>query len=92
MGITVDPVVALGPRRHGQQAFAFVEPDGLCADAGHFGEVSDAHVSITPLDLAPDCNVYGRCMEITVQYFDGCPNWETAAERVAMIAAAWRVA
>lgn len=26
-------------------------------------------------------------MEITVQYFDGCPNWETAAERVAMIAA-----
>lgn len=26
-------------------------------------------------------------MEITVQYFDGCPNWETAAERLAVIAA-----
>ncbi|GMM95504.1 thioredoxin family protein [Microbacterium sp. MTN4-26] len=26
-------------------------------------------------------------MEITVQYFDGCPNWETMAERSAVIAA-----
>src|SRR3546814_17239531 len=26
-------------------------------------------------------------MEITVQYFDGCPNWETMAERYAVIAA-----
>ncbi len=26
-------------------------------------------------------------MEITLQYFDGCPNWETAAERLAVVAA-----
>jgi hypothetical protein len=26
-------------------------------------------------------------MEITVQYFDGCPNWTVAAERLAVIAA-----
>jgi hypothetical protein len=26
-------------------------------------------------------------MEITLQYFDGCPNWETAAERLAVITA-----
>lgn len=25
-------------------------------------------------------------MEITVQYFDGCPNWTIAAERLAVIA------
>lgn len=25
-------------------------------------------------------------MEITLQYFDGCPNWETVAERLATIA------
>ena len=26
-------------------------------------------------------------MNITVQYFDGCPNWKAAAERLAVIAA-----
>ena len=26
-------------------------------------------------------------MDITLQYFDGCPNWEIAAERLAVIAA-----
>ncbi|MCE0459491.1 thioredoxin family protein (plasmid) [Curtobacterium sp. C1] len=26
-------------------------------------------------------------MEITLQYFDGCPNWEATAERLAVIAA-----
>ncbi|TFB60832.1 thioredoxin family protein [Cryobacterium sp. TMT2-17-1] len=27
-------------------------------------------------------------MDITLQYFDGCPNWKIAAERLALIAAA----
>ncbi|PKQ17763.1 MAG: thioredoxin family protein [Actinobacteria bacterium HGW-Actinobacteria-8] len=27
-------------------------------------------------------------MEITLQYFDGCPNWRTADERLAVLAAA----
>ncbi|CAN7412873.1 thioredoxin family protein [Microbacterium sp. NE2HP2] len=26
-------------------------------------------------------------MQITLQYFDGCPNWETAADRLTVIAA-----
>ncbi|TFC81503.1 thioredoxin family protein [Cryobacterium sp. TmT2-59] len=26
-------------------------------------------------------------MEITLQYFDGCPNWTIAAERLAVVAA-----
>jgi hypothetical protein len=26
-------------------------------------------------------------MDITLQYFDGCPNWKIAAERLAVIAA-----
>ncbi len=26
-------------------------------------------------------------MEITLQYFDGCPNWTVAAERLAIVAA-----
>ncbi len=29
-------------------------------------------------------------MEITLQYFDGCPNWAIAAERLAAIAQAHR--
>jgi hypothetical protein len=28
-------------------------------------------------------------MDITLQYFDGCPNWKIAAERLAVIAAAY---
>ncbi|HSP76647.1 MAG TPA: thioredoxin family protein [Cryobacterium sp.] len=32
-------------------------------------------------------NVYREDMEITLQYFDGCPNWTIAAERLGMIAA-----
>lgn len=49
--------------------------------------VPDLHPSIPPLDLAGWCNVYREDMEITVQYFDGCPNWTIAAERLAVIAA-----
>lgn len=30
--------------------------------------------------------VYGRVVEITLQYFDGCPNWTVAATRLAEIA------
>ena len=30
---------------------------------------------------------YRECMEITLQYFDGCPNWTIAAERLAILAA-----
>ncbi len=42
---------------------------------------------IPPLDLAVRCNVYGEGMDITLKYFDGCPNWKIAAERLAVIAA-----
>lgn len=40
-----------------------------------------------PLQRAVWFTVYREDMEITVQYFDGCPNWTIAAERLAVIAA-----
>ncbi|GAA1742887.1 hypothetical protein GCM10009766_22950 [Microcella frigidaquae] len=42
--------------------------------------------SISPLDLASRYKVYSPGMEITLQYFTGCPNWSIAAERLATIA------
>ena len=41
---------------------------------------------ISPLDLVSRYNVYGSEVEITLQYFDGCPNWSIAADRLATIA------
>jgi hypothetical protein len=34
------------------------------------------------LDLPPCWKVYRRGMEIVLQYFDGCPNWKIAEERL----------
>jgi hypothetical protein len=85
--VVIDPVSVALSARGRQEALAFVEAKGLSADARGRGEVSNAHVTITPLDLVPGCNVYGRWMEITLQYFDGCPNWQTTEERLAVITA-----
>lgn len=41
---------------------------------------------IEPLDLVLHCNVYSRAMEITLQYFDGCPNWTKADELLQVLA------
>ncbi len=71
----------------GQQAAAFVEPNRLGGYAARNSEVSDLHMSISPFDLVVRCNAYREDMEITLQYFDGCPNWTIAAERLAVIAA-----
>lgn len=36
----------------------------------------------TPLDLPLGCGVYRNGVRIELLYFDGCPNWEVAAERL----------
>jgi len=74
-------------RGAGQQAAAFVEPNGLGGHAARNSEVPNLHTSISPLDLAARCNAYREGMDISLQYFDGCPNWMIAAERLAVIAA-----
>ncbi len=86
--IVVVAVAVRGPLRLGQQAFAFVEPDGLTRHADGVGKFPYQHRHRLPLDLAVRYKVYGRHMEITLQYFDGCPNWRIADERLAVLAAA----
>lgn len=70
-----------------QQAAPLIKPDGLCGCTTRGGQVSNLHTPIPPLDLALRCNVYGEGMDITLQYFEGCPNWNIAAERLAVVAA-----
>lgn len=80
--------VAVGPsvgRR--QQAFALVKPDGLAGQTNRLGKLSDQHGHSLTLDLLVQIKVYGRCMDITLLYFDGCPNWKVADERLVAIAA-----
>ncbi|WP_369827989.1 hypothetical protein [Cryobacterium sp. M96] len=83
MAVTVPPTFGVI-----QQAAPLIKPDRLCGYAARDGQVSNLHIPISPLDLALRCNVYGEGMDITLQYFDGCPNWKIAAERLALIAAA----
>ncbi|MFT5201221.1 MAG: hypothetical protein ACI9C1_000593 [Candidatus Aldehydirespiratoraceae bacterium] len=43
--------------------------------------------STVPLDLASHYKVYGEAMNVTLLYFDGCPNWMIADERLRTLAA-----
>lgn len=39
-----------------------------------------------PLDLPVRGKGYGQSMDVTLLYFDGCPNWRTTDERLAELA------
>lgn len=85
--VVVDAIpVGLSSGRR-QQAFALVEPDGLAGQTNRLGKLSDQHALKSTLDLVAQIKVYGRCMDIALLYFDGCPHWKIAAERLTVIAA-----
>lgn len=69
-----------------QQTLALVEPDRLAGQAGSLGQFPDQHGPSLTLDLVARINLYGHCMNIVLLYFDGCPNWKVADERIAAIA------
>ena len=88
-------VVAVARRRAnwiGKESLRFPEADGLGGDAALSGEFPDEH----PLDpLTFHCGgrftvarrsqlpaVRRNAMKIELLYFDDCPNWEVAAERL----------
>ena len=80
--------VAVGcPSWFGQKALTLVEPDGLAVQPNGLGELSDQHPFNLPLDLVACNKVYVSRMEIILLYFDGCPNWKVADDRLAVIAA-----
>lgn len=85
--VVVDAIpVGLSSGRR-QQALALVEPDGLAGQTNRLGKLSDQHALESTLDLVAQIKVYGRCMEIALLYFDGCPNWKIAEDRLTVIAA-----
>lgn len=69
-----------------KQSLPLVEPDGLPVHAGNAGDFPDEHRPSLTLDLMPCCKVYREGMEITLQYFDDCPNWKIADERLTILA------
>lgn len=84
--LVVGAVAVGGPPRCGQEPLAFVKPDRLAIHADGVGEFTYEHPSTLPLDLIHDYRVYVRNMDITLQYFDGCPHWKIADERLAVLA------
>jgi hypothetical protein len=72
--------------RSGQEPLLFVETNGLTMDAEGIGDFSNEHEPSLTFDLEAHFTVYGRRMDITLQYFDGCPNWKVADERLTTLA------
>ena len=54
-GVIVASVSVGLTTRRGQQALAFVEPDGLTVDAGDRSDFPDEHRFTLPLDLVAHC-------------------------------------
>lgn len=72
--------------RRGQEPLLFIETNGLTVHAYYIGDFSNEHELSLTLDLKAHFTVYGRRMDITLQYFDGCPNWKVADERLSALA------
>lgn len=69
-----------------KESLPLVEPDGLPVYAGNAGYFPDEHRPSLTLDLIQHCKVYREDMEITLQYFEDCPNWKIADERLTILA------
>jgi len=81
----VYPVTVRSAVRLRQQILTFVEADGLAVHACGGGNFPDEHDRSLRLDLVGKYKVYREHMEITLQYFDGCPNWMLADERLQLL-------
>lgn len=81
----VCPVTVRCAVRFWQQVLTFVEADGLTVHARGGGNFPDEHDQILRLDLVGEYKVYREHMDITLQYFDGCPNWMLADERLQLL-------
>lgn len=80
-GVIVAIPVELTMRR-GQEPLLFIETNGLTINAEDRGDFSNEHEPSLALDLVGRIKVYRWRMDITLQYFDGCPNWKVTDERL----------
>jgi len=76
--VVVDPVAVGRASRGWEQPAPFVEPDCLGWQTEFVCELTDEHGLSLPLDLDLQIKVYLAVMDVTLLYFEDCPNWETA--------------
>lgn len=71
----------------GEQTLLLVEADGGGGQSGPSSHFADLHSARLPLDLQPELKLYGGPVprRVLVQYFEGCPHWQTAAEHLARL-------
>jgi hypothetical protein len=84
--LIIDAVAVGLPVCRGEELASFVEPDGLGSDPTLACEFTDSHPESLPLDLVPWFKVYGRGVDVTLLYFDDCPNWEDTARHLRHLA------
>jgi hypothetical protein len=80
-GIVVAVPVAL-PLRLGQKPLLFVKTERVARHIEAISDFSNKHWARLTLDLEVHFKVYGEGMEITLQYFEGCPNWKVADQHI----------
>ena len=69
-----------------QKPRALVEANGLGGHTRGAGQLTYSHATNSSLDLVAWCKVYGRAMDVTLMYFDGCPNWREVDEHLELLA------
>lgn len=80
------PVPVGTSARGTQKSRAFVEANGLGGHTRGAGQLTYSHVTNSSLDLVAWCKVYVRGMDVTLMYFDGCPNWREVDEHLELLA------
>ena len=69
-----------------ENALVFVEPNGANSDAGGVRELADLHPRRIGVDPPPHWRPYGGGMDVTLLYFDDCPNWRTTKGHLTTLA------
>jgi hypothetical protein len=87
-GFVVYAVAVGAPFGVGQEAPALIEPDGLAGHSDRVGKLTDQHfVHLSPLTFYHGTRFSVGDMDVCLLYFDDCPNWKFADQRLAAIAA-----
>ncbi len=85
-GRVVHPIAVGSSTRRRKQAPALVVADGARRNTRGTRNFSNQHRHRLVLDLLLWEKVYRRLMDVTLMYFDDCPNWQVANERLRQLA------
>jgi hypothetical protein len=84
--VVVQPVAGRGSFRSGKDSLVLVETDGASRHTGSCCQFADAHAVRIGLDLPSRWKEYIHLMDVTLLYFDDCPNWRTTLQDLKEIA------